>query len=60
MAYAGGSSRVLRKALKADELSMCTSSMMYTLYFPVCGGILTWSIRALISSTPLFEAASSS
>ena len=27
----GGSSRVLRKALNADELSMCTSSIIYTL-----------------------------
>jgi len=34
MAYGGGSSNVLRKALNADELNMCTSSMIYTLYFP--------------------------
>ncbi len=30
------------------------------LYFPICGGILTWSLRLLISSTLLLEAASSS
>ena len=60
IACAGGSSSVLRKALKADCESIWTSSMMYTLYFPTCGGIWTWSIRALMSSTPLFEAASSS
>ena len=30
-AWAGGSSRVLRKALNAACDSMCTSSMMYTL-----------------------------
>ena len=28
MAWAGGSSSVFRKALKAEVLSMCTSSMM--------------------------------
>ena len=33
---------------------------MYTLYFPDCGGILTLSIKSLISSTLLFEAASNS
>ena len=60
IACAGGSSRVFRKALKADCDSMCTSSMMYTLYLPTWGGICTWSIRALMSSTPLLDAASSS
>src|SRR5690606_10398695 len=39
---------------------MCTSSIIYILYRPVCGGIRTWSIRLRISSTELFEAASSS
>src|SRR5437868_981306 len=31
IAWGGGSSSVFRKALKAEELSMCTSSMIYTL-----------------------------
>ena len=60
MACAGGSSRVFRNALKADCDSMCTSSMMYTLYFPTWGGTCTCSIRALMSSTELLDAASSS
>ena len=60
MACAGGSSRVLRKALKALWDSICTSSMMYTLYLPTCGGTCTCSIRVLMSSTELLEAASSS
>ena len=34
IAWAGGSSKVLRKALNACEESICTSSMIYTLYFP--------------------------
>ena len=38
MACAGGSSKVLRKALKAAADSMCTSSIIYTLYLPTCGG----------------------
>ena len=33
-AWAGGSSRVFKNALNAAWLSMCTSSMMYTLYLP--------------------------
>ena len=36
--YSGGASRVLSRALKAALESMCTSSMMYTLYFPNWGG----------------------
>ena len=59
-AYAGGSSNVLRKALKAACESMWTSSMIYTLYFPTWGGILTWSTRLRMSSTELFDAASNS
>src|ERR1700694_3815059 len=39
---------------------MCTSSMIYTLYFPACGAKRTWSTRLRISSTELLEAASSS
>ena len=53
-------SNVFRKALNADWVSMWTSSMIYTLYFPTCGGICTWSISVLMSSTPLLDAASSS
>ena len=60
IACAGGSSRVLRKALNAADESICTSSMIYTLYLPICGGIITFSVRSLISSTELFDAASSS
>ena len=60
MACLGGSSKVFKKALKADCESMWTSSMIYTLYFPTCGGIRTWSIKLRISSTELFEAASNS
>ena len=56
----GGSSRVFRKALKALCESIWTSSMIYTLYFPTGGGTWTWSIRALMSSTELLDAASSS
>ena len=41
-------------------LNICTSSIIYTLYLPFCGGIFTWSVRFLISSTELFEAASNS
>src|SRR4051812_9567483 len=39
---------------------MCTSSIMYTLYFPACGANLTWSTRVRMSSTELLLAASSS
>ena len=37
-AWAGGSSSVFRSALNALVDSMCTSSMMYTLYLPTVGG----------------------
>ena len=57
-AWAGGSSSVLSRALNAPVESMCTSSMMYTLYFATAGGYLTFSRRSRISSTPLLEAAS--
>src|SRR5215211_2324284 len=60
MAYGGGSSNVFKNALKADELSMCTSSMIYTLYLPACGAKRTCSTRLRISSTELLLAASSS
>src|SRR5688572_28154121 len=39
---------------------MCTSSMIYTLYLPAWGAKRTCSTSALISSTELLEAASSS
>lgn len=35
MAWRGGSSSVFRKALKAEADSICTSSMIYTLYLPI-------------------------
>ncbi len=60
IAYSGGSSSVFRKAFSAPGESMCTSSMIKTLYLPIVGGYLTRSMIALRSSTPLFEAASSS
>lgn len=39
---------------------MCTSSIIYILYLPAPGGMRTCSIRLRISSTELFDAASSS
>ena len=60
MTCAGGSSRVLRKALNAAVESMCTSSMMNTLYLPTCGGMRVCSISDLMFSTELLLAASSS
>ena len=60
IAYEGGSSNVFSSALNAPCDSMCTSSMIYTLYLPICGGIRTWSINERISSTELFDAASNS
>src|SRR5436190_641084 len=39
---------------------MCTSSTIYTLYLPACGAKRTCSTSALISSTELLLAASSS
>src|SRR6185312_479958 len=60
MAWGGGSSKVLRNALKALVESMCTSSMIYTLYFPACGAKRTCSMSTRISSTELLDAASSS
>src|SRR6476661_8497240 len=60
IAYGGGSSNVFKNALNALTLSMCTSSTMYTLYFPACGANRTCSTRERISSTELLLAASSS
>ena len=60
MAYGGGSSNVFRNALKALALNICTSSTIYTLYFPACGANRTCSTNARISSTELLLAASNS
>src|SRR5690242_82892 len=60
MAKDGGSSKVFRKALNAAEESMCTSSIIYTLYLPACGANRTCSTKVRISSTELLLAASSS
>ena len=60
IACAGGSSSVFRNALNAACDSMCTSSMMYTLYLPTWGGMRTCSLSERIPSTELLLAASSS
>src|SRR5690606_31659164 len=60
MAYDGGSSSVFRNALKAEALSICTSSMIYILYLPACGANRTWFTSSRMSSTELLLAASSS
>ena len=54
----GGSSSVLRSALNADLLSICTSSMMYTFFGALTGAICTLSRKSRISSTELLLAAS--
>ena len=56
----GGSSKVFRKALKAAVESMCTSSMINTLYLPTWGGMRVCSMSVLMCSTELLDAASSS
>ena len=56
--YCGGSSRVFKSALNAPVESICTSSIINTLYFPKVGGYCTCSFISLILSTPLLEAAS--
>ena len=56
----GGSSSVLRKAFSAESVSICASSIIYTLYSPTVGGYCTDSVICLRLSTPLLEAASSS
>ena len=58
--YDGGSSSVLRNALKAAGESICTSSTINTRYCAFIGGTCTCSVSERISSTPLFDAASSS
>ena len=54
----GGSSSVLRSALKAPVESMWTSSIMKILYLPMTGGYCTRSITSRMLSTPVLEAAS--
>ena len=56
--YSGGSSNVFNNALKAPIESIWTSSIIYTLYFDIDGTKLTLFFISLISSTPLFDAAS--
>jgi hypothetical protein len=58
IACGGGSSRVLRSALKASVVNWCASSITYTLYCPMEGAKRTLSRRSRISSMPRFEAAS--
>ena len=55
---AGGSSSVFNKALNAPVDNICTSSIIYTLYFASVGRKFTSSLIARISSTLLFDAAS--
>ena len=54
----GGSSRVLRSALNASFVSMCTSSIMYILNLSLAGANLTFERSSLISSIPRFDAPS--
>src|SRR5690606_35768984 len=54
----GGSSRVFNSALKLLLVSMCTSSIKYTLYLPCVGEYWVLSSRSRIESTPVCEAAS--
>ena len=58
MIYSGGSSMVLRSALNALVLSMCTSSMMYILYLDDWGGKSTSSLMTLMSLTLVLDAPS--
>ena len=57
-AHSGGSSSVFRNALAPSLVSMCASSMMYTLLRIAEGANFTASRNARISSIPRFEAAS--
>ena len=58
--WAGGSSRIFSRALKAGVDSMCTSSTIYTRLRTAAGVYTASSRRARTWSTPLLEAASSS
>ena len=55
---AGGSSNVFNSALKASLVSICTSSIIYTLRFPCDGANRTLSRKSRISSIPRLLAAS--
>ena len=56
---AGGSSKVLSRALNAEIESICTSSMINILNFALLGENLTFSIMfSLTLSTPVWDAAS--
>ncbi len=55
---AGGSSSVFRNAFHASVVSMCASSMMYTLRRSEAGRYFTFSRRSRISSMPRLLAAS--
>ena len=57
---AGGSSRVLSRALKLLVESMCTSSIRYTLKRPRDGAYWTFSSNSRVSSTLVRLAASTS
>ena len=57
-ACGGGSSRVLRSALNASFVIMCTSSMMYTLAEATTGVNCTFSLSSRMSSIWRFVAAS--
>src|SRR5690554_2496707 len=56
--YFGGSSNVFKSALNAAVVSIWTSSIIYTLYLPILGAYFTLSLKSLISSTPVLDAAS--
>ena len=58
IACSGGSSNVFNKALKAPIDNICTSSIMYTLYFNSLGTNDILFFNSRISSTPLLLAAS--
>ena len=56
--FSGGSSNVLSKALNALVVSICASSIIYTLYLTSTVAYITSCLICLIFSTLLFEAAS--
>ena len=58
IACSGGSSSVLRSALNASVVSMCTSSIIYTFFCADTGRSLIFSRKSRISSIPLFDAPS--
>src|SRR3989338_5057600 len=58
IACSGGSSSVFKSALNASLVSMCTSSIIYTLRFACMGVKRTASLSSRISSIPRFDAAS--